>query len=976
MPRFSVIIPTYKVLGYIRDCLESVLNQSFTDIEVIAVDDCSPDGCGAILDEYAARDPRVRAVHLPENVGLGGARNAGAAHATGDYLLFLDSDDGYTPGALQAMADRLAEAGDVDVLFFDHVRTTYRGWGGRSDAADLLEAGTDVFTIRERPEYLHVFLTAWNKAFRREFFMGAGLTYHQGLYEDAPVTYQALVLAERLTCLPRICIEYRQGRPGAITRTPGREHFHIFDQYGWLMDFLESEPSVAWSRPLLFERVVNHFLSVLATPARVRAEDRRDFYELASEFYRRHCPPGFTVAADHPRQAEFKLLATQPFGVFDARTRLSKQLRTVVKKRNQLRKEAGRKVRQFEAHLVARQAVDPTLVMYGAFDHRGVLGDPAAVYRKAREIAPHLRGVWVVRRDRTTEVPPGVETVTLGSREYEKLSARAGFLVNNVNWPDRLVKREGSIHVHTHQGTPLKHMGMDLKGNPAAFRGEKLRWMLQRADRWDYSLVANEHSERVWRDTYPCDFTSLRTGSPRNDVLVNATAEDVRAARERLGLADGRKVVLYAPTYRDYKSGYVDLLDLRRLAEGLGDDYRLAVRLHRFQANVPFRKSVLRDLVEAGLAVDLTDYPHVEDVLLASDALISDYSALLCDFALLDRPILIQGDDLLVYQQTRGLYLDLTTEGPGPVSYSLDQTLHLIRRGIWDDDESARRRAAFRARFGAYEDGRAAERVVRQLFLHEPATTVPPTRSAVDDRLPAGVRASVETRPSVEIRSAVPAQPEPEPRPTADVPAADLPASDRPVSEPAIPPVHVPTQRAAADAGTDGVSAAESTADDVPEGFGAAPVGLPRDHGYGQPGGGAFTRAFGEPAGDPYSRGFGEPGGAAFTRAFGAPADDREEAEESAVLYPAENAFAESAAAADGDFGDLGGDSYGDFGEDPIESAAVAYDRAFGGAAHRTPAPDGAAADGTGFDEAGFDGAGADPNGTEAGSADSESATV
>ena len=128
MPRFSLIVPCFRVQGFLRECLDSVLEQSFRDIEVIAVDDRSPDGSGAILDEYAARDPRVRVLHLPENVGLGRARNAGLPYATGDYLLFLDSDDTLTAGALGAIADRLAEAGDPDVLVFDYARTYW--WGG------------------------------------------------------------------------------------------------------------------------------------------------------------------------------------------------------------------------------------------------------------------------------------------------------------------------------------------------------------------------------------------------------------------------------------------------------------------------------------------------------------------------------------------------------------------------------------------------------------------------------------------------------------------------------------------------------------------------------------------------------------------------------------------------------------------------------------------------------------------------------
>jgi glycosyltransferase involved in cell wall biosynthesis len=113
LPRFSVIVPAYKVQAYLHECLESVLGQSYPDLELIAVNDCSPDACGAIIDEFAARDARVRPVHLTENVGLGRARNAGLEHATGDYLIFLDSDDSLTPDALRAIADRLKETAEL-----------------------------------------------------------------------------------------------------------------------------------------------------------------------------------------------------------------------------------------------------------------------------------------------------------------------------------------------------------------------------------------------------------------------------------------------------------------------------------------------------------------------------------------------------------------------------------------------------------------------------------------------------------------------------------------------------------------------------------------------------------------------------------------------------------------------------------------------------------------------------------------------
>src|SRR5215212_8935834 len=93
VPRFSIVVPCYNVRAWLRPCLDSILGQSFGDLEIIGVDDASPDDSGNILDEYAAADSRVRVVHLSENVGLGLARNAGLKECRGEYVLFLDSDD-------------------------------------------------------------------------------------------------------------------------------------------------------------------------------------------------------------------------------------------------------------------------------------------------------------------------------------------------------------------------------------------------------------------------------------------------------------------------------------------------------------------------------------------------------------------------------------------------------------------------------------------------------------------------------------------------------------------------------------------------------------------------------------------------------------------------------------------------------------------------------------------------------------------
>ncbi|MEV5881134.1 CDP-glycerol glycerophosphotransferase family protein [Streptomyces sp. NPDC052020] len=715
MPKLSLVVPVYKVQGYLPECLDSVLGQDYTDFEIIAVDDCSPDGSGAILDEYAQRDARIHVIHLTENVGLGRARNAGLEKAQGEYVLFLDSDDTLSDGALTAISERLEATGDPEILVFDYARTYWDGQVRPNQRADLLKSdGPDVFSLAERPQLLDLLQIVWNKAYRRDFITRTGLTFPPGYYEDAPWTFCSLISAGRIAVLDRVCVLYRQRREGGnILKTVSRKHFDVFDQYRRVFDFLDAHEELDRWRGPLFRKMVDHYLTVLERPGRLPREARAEFFHRASADYRARLPKDFHKPAGG-RGHKYTMLERDAYAALMSATTAVK-LRQSVRKRTRdavNRSKRGAMGVHYQSQL--RLPLDENLVLFSAYWSRSVSCNPAAIDAEVARLAPHLRRVWAIRPDAVERVPKGVEYVRVGSRAYWAALARAKYLVNNVNFADAVVKREGQIHVQTHHGTPLKTMGLDQRKYPAStdMDFEKL---LERCDRWDYSISSNRFSTAIWERVYPCSYVSLETGYPRNDVLVNAGAEEVRRARAALGLADGAKAFLYMPTHREYQPGFTPGLDLARLAEELGPDATLLLRGHYFYGNSPH----IAELRRSGRIVDVSGHPRVEELYLAADALITDYSSAMFDYAVLDRPIIVYAPDWDIYSAVRGTYFDLLQEPPGAVATSQAELIRLLGSGDYDSRDAAGRRDAFRRRFCEFDDGHAAERVVRRVFLGE-----------------------------------------------------------------------------------------------------------------------------------------------------------------------------------------------------------------------------------------------------------------
>ncbi|WP_326556152.1 glycosyltransferase family 2 protein [Micromonospora sp. NBC_01796] len=343
MVLLSVIIPVYRVEEYLTRCLDSVLRQPFTDLEVVAVDDASDDGCAEILARYAATEPRLRVVTLDHNQGLGAARNAGLASATGTYVWFVDSDDWLPDGTLTAVANRLTQTRpDLLVTGFSRVY-----WDGRVRTESVSRAAgppgsPPVFALRDRPALLSVLHIACNKIIRRRFLTDLGLTFADGWYEDVSFSFPLMIAAERISLLDRDCYVYRQRRTGGITHTVSGRHFELFPHWDRVFAFLAERPEIpAELRGQIFQRMIWHFLQVLGHAQRVPAARRREFFTGMVVRFRKHRPvTGYQVP---PGAAGIKhrLVAGGAYRLFEALRRANRVGGVLARRRTPVRSGAG-----------------------------------------------------------------------------------------------------------------------------------------------------------------------------------------------------------------------------------------------------------------------------------------------------------------------------------------------------------------------------------------------------------------------------------------------------------------------------------------------------------------------------------------------------------------------------------------------------------------------------------------------------------
>lgn len=380
-------------------------------------------------------------------------------------------------------------------------------------------------------------------------------------------------------------------------------------------------------------------------------------------------------------------------------------------------KMAGKAVLLAWYHLLLKcMPVKKDVVVFDSSIGRNYTGNPRYIYEYMvkRGLDKKYRCIWLFENPRT-KIPGTAKVVKFRRIWYFYYMAVAGIWVFDCRQPDFLVKRKGVHYIQTWHGTPLKRLALDMEmvdmGGETDLESYKEEFR-KNTKTWDYLISQNRFSTEIFSRCFDFHKDILEIGYPRNDILFHKnTEEHKKRLRKELGIPEDKKVILYAPTWRDnefYEKGqykFSPAMDFQLLREELAGEYVLLVKYHYLvQDRVSFEGF-------EGFIYKFSAKYDIAELYLLADLLVTDYSSVMFDYSILKRPMLFYCYDFDNYRDNlRGFYFDFEKEAPGPISRTTKELANDIKEKRYLD--YAMRYEAFCQKFNHRDDGNASKNIV------------------------------------------------------------------------------------------------------------------------------------------------------------------------------------------------------------------------------------------------------------------------
>ena len=360
-------------------------------------------------------------------------------------------------------------------------------------------------------------------------------------------------------------------------------------------------------------------------------------------------------------------------------------------------------------------------IVFESFLGKQFSDNPRAIYEYMKEHRPEYKLYWSVDpRFIDNFKNKGVEIVPRLSIKWLFVMASAKYWVSNSRLPLWIPKPKHTVYLQTWHGTPLKKLAADMDDvfMPGTDIENYKRNFLKESSNWDYLISPNKYSTEIFRRAFAFNKEMIESGYPRNDYLYTTNNDkDIQALKEKYNIPTDKKVILYAPTWRDdqyFEKGKYKFnleLDLKQMQKQLGDRYVILLRLHYLIANNIDVSDV------QGFAFDFSHHEDIRELYMVSDLLITDYSSVFFDYANLKRPMIFFVYDIEDYRdRLRGFYFKFEEKAPGPLVKTTDEVIKEINKLEESNNRLPENFDEFYETFCSWEDGDATKRVVETVW--------------------------------------------------------------------------------------------------------------------------------------------------------------------------------------------------------------------------------------------------------------------
>ena len=651
------------------------------------------------IDEF----PTVKLITVDEKLTVYEAIRVGAVTLDTDYVTYLDADDILSPRAVFTWF-RAAQISQQPVLVGQR-RQIYqkKSWTQPIDHADYFLSTNKAFSAR-----MHNSIKGWcvkTELLKKlphletKWFGEVAISFHisrqVSLY--ARVNYVVYGKNDYLSGMDQPNLYNKRDE------TTLREVSSLFNLlYVEANDETSRKHVSVWFESFIANRGRKYLILTESQ------QERKELFTLIAKDLKR-----FSLT-----KAYTKVWALNKYLLFSAYTR-GIQVKSVVKRNVKVLTKKPRKASLYP--LFTKLPVKKNLVLFESFLGRNYSDNPKAIYQVMVNQRLDLEPVWIFSSPPSTEVAEQCPNWVLkNSVRYFYYMARAEYWVFNTRQPLSLPKPSHTTYLQTWHGTPLKKLGLDMdEVHMAGTNTVKYkRNFYKQSQEWDYLISPNHYSSAIFRSAFGFSNQLLEIGYPRNDVLYNGNTESqIQDLKERMKLPKDKKIILYAPTWRDdefiKKGNYrFDLkLELDLMQQALGDEYIVLLRMHYLISENLDTKQY------EGFVFDFSKYQDIAELYLVSDILITDYSSVFFDFAHLNRPMIFYAYDLEKYASTlRGFYFNFEGIVPGPLYTKTEELVQYIQNIDTLKNNYEDRVELFHQTFCHLDDGGAAQKAIDAVF--------------------------------------------------------------------------------------------------------------------------------------------------------------------------------------------------------------------------------------------------------------------